>query len=103
MDLYDPQDTRLFDAPWRPDLRPLEGLLQGTYAHVAVAEYWRALARQGDPEAAVEFPRWTRYTAEAVDRLVASGSLTTMGERFAAGMARTVSPWLGELDEIGTV
>lgn len=100
MDLYDPQDTRLFDAPWRPDLRPLEGLLQGTYAHVAVAEYWRALARQGDPEAAVEFPRWARYTAEAVDRLVASGSLTTTGERFAAAMARTVSPWLGELDEI---
>jgi uncharacterized protein len=33
-DLHDPHDTRLFEAPWREDPRPLEGLLQGTYAHV---------------------------------------------------------------------
>ncbi|HMG61472.1 MAG TPA: FxsB family cyclophane-forming radical SAM/SPASM peptide maturase, partial [Streptosporangiaceae bacterium] len=35
--LYDPADGRLFHAPWREDPRPLEGLLQGTYAHLAVA------------------------------------------------------------------
>ncbi|MFB7291667.1 FxsB family cyclophane-forming radical SAM/SPASM peptide maturase [Actinacidiphila glaucinigra] len=96
-DLYDPQDTRLFHAPWRPDPRPLEGLLQGTYAHVAVAEYWRAQARRDVPGAAAPFARWTRETAEAVDRLAGSGSLTPLGRRFADGMARTVAPWLSEL------
>lgn len=100
MDLYDPEDTRLFHAPWRPDPRPLEGLLQGTYAHVAVAEYWRALARRGVPGAAAPFARWTRETAEAVDRLAGSGSLTPLGKRFADGMARTVAPWLSELNGV---
>lgn len=100
VDLYDPRDTRLYHAPWRPDPRPLEGLLQGTYAHVAVAEYWRALARRGVPEAAAPFARWTRETAEAADRLAGSGSLTPLGKRFADGMARTVAPWLRELNEV---
>jgi uncharacterized protein len=96
MDLYDPEDTRLFHAPWRPDPRPLEGLLQGTYAHIAVAEFWRALARRGVPEAVAPFARWTRETAEAIDRLAGSGSLTPLGERFADRMAGTVGPWLSE-------
>ncbi|MFJ5217050.1 FxsB family cyclophane-forming radical SAM/SPASM peptide maturase [Streptomyces sp. NPDC088354] len=100
MDLFDPDDTRLFHAPWRPDPRPLEGLLQGTYAHIAVAEYWRALARRGVPEAAAPFARWTRETAEAVDRLAGSGSLTPLGERFAARMAGTVAPWLSEVNGV---
>ena len=30
-DLFDPDDKRLYHAPWRKDPRPLEGLLQGTY------------------------------------------------------------------------
>lgn len=30
-DLCDPDDNRLYYAPWREDMRPLEGLLQGTY------------------------------------------------------------------------
>ncbi|MEV7187125.1 DUF397 domain-containing protein [Kitasatospora sp. NPDC093102] len=29
-DLYDRADSALYFAPWRPDPRPLEGLLQGT-------------------------------------------------------------------------
>jgi uncharacterized protein len=33
---------RLFYAPWRDDPRPVEALLQGTYAHVGVTDYWRA-------------------------------------------------------------
>lgn len=100
VDLFDPDDTRLFHAPWRPDPRPLEGLLQGTYAHIAVAEYWRALARQGVPEAAAPFARWTRETAEAIDRLAGSGSLTPLGERFADRMAGTVAPWISELNGV---
>ncbi|MGH3210527.1 MAG: FxsB family cyclophane-forming radical SAM/SPASM peptide maturase, partial [Trebonia sp.] len=47
-DLFDPDDKRLYRAPWRKDPRPLEGLLQGTYAHLAVSEFWRVRAGLGE-------------------------------------------------------
>ncbi|MFE2912152.1 FxsB family cyclophane-forming radical SAM/SPASM peptide maturase [Kitasatospora indigofera] len=100
-DLHDRADTRLFLAPWRPDPRPLEGLLQGTYAHLAVTEFWgtRTLAYDGLPGAAagharLQFAIWRTYTAQAVERLAGSGSLTALGQRFADGMRETVAPWL---------
>ncbi len=95
MDLYDPTCEQLFYAPWRPDPRPLEGLLQGTYAHIAVVDYWRALRRTADGtearEAEVRFARWREQTAEAVDTLAGSGALTELGERFVSAMGETVS------------
>ncbi|MFE4513492.1 FxsB family cyclophane-forming radical SAM/SPASM peptide maturase [Kitasatospora sp. NPDC056783] len=101
VDLYDRADTTLYFAPWRPDPRPFEGLLQGTYAHLAVTEYWgtRTLAYDGLPGGAADrareqFALWRRYTAEAVERLAASGALTGTGTRFADGMRATVAPWL---------
>ncbi|MET8546224.1 FxsB family cyclophane-forming radical SAM/SPASM peptide maturase [Kitasatospora sp. NPDC004799] len=100
-DLYDRADSALYFAPWRPDPRPLEGLLQGTYAHLAVTEYWgtRTLAYDGLPGTAADrareqFALWRRYTAEAVERLASSGALTGTGLRFADGMRDTVTPWL---------
>ncbi|MFC1409351.1 FxsB family cyclophane-forming radical SAM/SPASM peptide maturase [Streptacidiphilus sp. N1-12] len=99
-DLFDPADERLFHAPWREDLRPLEGLFQGTYAHVAVTEYWRArgrsLRQDGRPadHAEAEFARWRDHTDRAVATLAGSGSLTRLGTRFVEGMAATVEPWL---------
>ncbi|MEV7187127.1 FxsB family cyclophane-forming radical SAM/SPASM peptide maturase [Kitasatospora sp. NPDC093102] len=100
-DLYDRADSALYFAPWRPDPRPLEGLLQGTYAHLAVTEYWgtRTLAYDGLPGTAADrareqFALWRRYTAEAVERLASSGALTGTGLRFADGMRATVAPWL---------
>ncbi|MFJ1937688.1 FxsB family cyclophane-forming radical SAM/SPASM peptide maturase [Kitasatospora sp. NPDC088160] len=100
-DLHDPADDQLYLAPWRPDPRPLEGLLQGTYAHLAVTEYWgtRAFAYDGLPgeaadRARTQFALWRRYTAEAVDRLAGSGALTALGLRFADGMRESVAPWL---------
>ena len=35
---------RRYWAPWRPDPRPFDGLLQGTYAHLALAAFWQHLA-----------------------------------------------------------
>ncbi|MET7476459.1 FxsB family cyclophane-forming radical SAM/SPASM peptide maturase [Streptomyces sp. NPDC005648] len=94
-DLYDPSCERLFDAPWRPDPRPLEGLLQGTYAHIAVVDYWRARRRTGDGAEAgaaeVQFARWREQTARAVDTLAASNALTEHGERFVAAMGETLA------------
>ncbi|RPK32028.1 hypothetical protein EES39_39565 [Streptomyces sp. ADI92-24] len=31
-------------APWRADPRPFDGLLQGAYSHLALADYWQRFA-----------------------------------------------------------
>ncbi len=104
-DLFDPEHERRYRAPWRPDPRPLEGLFQGTYAHLGVTEYWLSRVRdhraQGSPEpvlrhAEEEFARWRDYTAAAVETLAGSGALTGLGLRFTVGMRATVGPWTKE-------
>ncbi|WAL73368.1 FxsB family radical SAM/SPASM domain protein [Kitasatospora sp. YST-16] len=97
-DLYDQEDGRLYYAPWRPDPRPLEGLLQGTYAHLAVAAYWASRVRAFDgvrSEAAaaarLQLATWRTHTADAVGTLAGSGSLTPLGQRFAEGMRATLA------------
>ncbi|BCJ52968.1 HEXXH motif domain-containing protein [Actinoplanes sp. NBRC 14428] len=56
-----------FDAAWRADPRPIRGLLQGTYAHLAVTEFWRPRHRR-------QFAYWHRQTGRAVAALAGSGS-----------------------------
>ncbi|GAA3097180.1 hypothetical protein GCM10017600_87120 [Streptosporangium carneum] len=96
VDLYDESDTRRYYAPWRPDPRPLEGLLQGTYAHVAVADFWRRRRHSAPEPGEVQFARWRELTAQAIETLDGSGSMTSLGARFVAGMRRSVGPWLKE-------
>jgi uncharacterized protein len=100
VDLYDPDGRRRFYAPWRDDPRPLGGLLQGTYAHIGVTDYWRArrhrAAGADAVTAAEQFARWRLDTAEAIETLSGSGALTARGDRFVAGMRDTVRPWLDE-------
>ncbi|WP_256462005.1 FxsB family cyclophane-forming radical SAM/SPASM peptide maturase [Nocardia alni] len=106
-ELFDLSDTeeRLY-APWRPDPRPLEGLLQGSYAHIGVTDVWRTLrmVRTGAEREAAErqFARWRMMTAEAIRRLNDTGSLTPLGEQFVRGMGDTVEPWLAEHVDPGT-
>lgn len=90
-DLYDKADTRLYYAPWRPDPRPLEGLLQGTYAHVAVVDFWR---RRTDATAEIHFARWREQTWEALGILEDSGSLTDVGSQLTERLRATMRPWL---------
>jgi uncharacterized protein len=98
--LYDPDHTEHYYAPWRPDPRPLEALLQGTYAHLAVADFWRVRRHLDDGEAghraAVQFARWRAQTAEAIDTLAGSRGLTETGRRFVEFMRQTAHSWLGE-------
>ncbi|GAA1371691.1 FxsB family cyclophane-forming radical SAM/SPASM peptide maturase [Streptomyces beijiangensis] len=100
LDLYDTGDRRTFYAPWRPDPRPLPGLLQGTYAHIAVTDFWRTRRRTAEGRdftaAEAHFARWRRQTADAVEVLAGSGALTPLGERFVAKMGDTVHQWLQE-------
>ncbi|HET9169030.1 MAG TPA: FxsB family cyclophane-forming radical SAM/SPASM peptide maturase [Actinospica sp.] len=93
-DLYDEADTRLYYAPWREDPRPLEGLLQGVYAHVAVVDFWRRASERGQAGAAVHFARWRDQTWEALGALEESGSMTELGARLVAGLRGTLAPWL---------
>ena len=93
-DIYDESDTRLYYAPWREDPRPLEGLIQGTYAHVAVVDFWRMRAKQGDAKAALHFARWRTQTWDALGQLEASGSMTAFGARLVSRLQGTMAPWL---------
>ncbi|MBF6296323.1 FxsB family radical SAM/SPASM domain protein [Nocardia amamiensis] len=100
-ELFDRSDTApVHYAPWRPDPRPLEGLLQGTYAHIGVTDFWRMHRTQAEgaqrEESEQQFVRWRMMTAEAIRQLQASGSLTALGERFVQGMSETMQPWLAE-------
>ena len=95
-DLFDPADDRLFHAPWRADKRPLEGLLQGTYAHLAVTDFWHTRQRvtvgPAAEEAAQRFARWHAHTRDAVETLASSGSLTPLGTWFVDEMRQSVTP-----------
>jgi uncharacterized protein len=87
--LFDDSYRQLLPVGWRSDPRPIEGVLQGTYAHLAVADLWRARAR-ADQAAGPTFRRYRDWTARATDTLLATRALTTAGERLVRGMAAAV-------------
>ncbi|MEU4654501.1 HEXXH motif-containing putative peptide modification protein [Streptomyces sp. NPDC023723] len=83
-------EARYF-APWRPDPRPYDGLLQGTYSHLAMAAYYqrRALLTR-PPERDWAWSQHARYRAQvgaALPALVGSPDLTGPGRRFVDEMA----------------
>lgn len=96
-DLADPGRRERLEVSWRADPRPVEGVLQGTYAHLGMADLWRArCAEPGAADAAVrEFERNRARVLEGIGTLRDSGCLTGTGERFAAGMEQTVRGWEG--------
>jgi uncharacterized protein len=93
-DLVDRADGRLFSVPWRRDHRPVYGLLHGTYAHLALAELWRARARSTPDRPTVDRYRMYRsWVGDAIDLMLSAGCLLPTGERFAEGMLDTVRGW----------
>ncbi|MEV4346747.1 HEXXH motif-containing putative peptide modification protein [Actinoplanes sp. NPDC049596] len=89
LDLIDLVATPAARLPvgWRADPRPVEAVLQGAYAHLAVADLWR---RRGDE---ARYRRHRAWTTEAVGALLTGGHLTEAGVRFAEHMAATVRSW----------
>lgn len=88
----------LFYAPWRPDPRPLAGLLQGIYAHLGVARFWRRHREVTlDPaevlHAQVEFARWRIACTQVVNVITARPELTRCGYVFVDGMAHVLRGW----------
>lgn len=80
----------LLYAPWRPDPRPPDALLQGAYAHLGVAAFWRV---RDDFEARVECTRWRVAVLTALDALDECGALTALGVEFVARMRAVLESW----------
>ncbi|WP_459646840.1 aKG-HExxH-type peptide beta-hydroxylase [Kitasatospora sp. Ki12] len=91
--LHRPNGPAVYHAPWRPDPRPAGALLQGTYAHLGVADFWRAEAAAGVGEpgrAGREFARWRAHTLAAGGTLLGCGELTLYGTEFTEELVRAV-------------
>jgi HEXXH motif-containing protein len=93
-------DGSRYYAPWRDDPRPVAGLLQGAYAHLGIAAFWRRQRHHESGDAALkaqsEFARWRDATEFVIRTLSVSGRLTAQGEMFVSEMAHTLQPWLHE-------
>ncbi|MGW5094329.1 aKG-HExxH-type peptide beta-hydroxylase [Streptomyces nodosus] len=81
-------------APWRQDPRPYDGLLQGAYAHLALADHHQrcalAAVRPADREAAWALhARYLTQVGAALPALVGSPRLTAVGRRFVDAMVAT--------------
>lgn len=78
-------------APWRPDPRPYDGLLQGAYSHLALADYFQraALATTLPAHRDAAWAQHARCQAQvgaALPALVGSGDLTVRGRQFVDRM-----------------
>ncbi|MEU6310117.1 HEXXH motif domain-containing protein [Streptomyces sp. NPDC047014] len=74
-------------APWRSDPRPLEGLLHGTYAHLALAGYWQRAALYGARGAWAQHARIRAQVAAVLPALRHHERLTSVGREFTDAMA----------------
>jgi uncharacterized protein len=96
-----PDEGQRFYAPWRPDPRPASSLLQGTYAFLGVAGFWREQRRAAPgPDvrhrAEQDFARWRDAAALGAQTLLGSGQLTPAGLTFTAEMSRVLDGWQRE-------
>ncbi|MDI6104010.1 HEXXH motif-containing putative peptide modification protein [Actinoplanes sp. NEAU-A12] len=104
MDMFrmvEPDRREMHYAPWRPDPRPTTALLQGAYAHLGVAGFWRErMYAEPDPVAAaraqVEFARWHEATEQSTATLLDGAALTPIGRRFATAMRDQLARWHAE-------
>ncbi|MFF8508272.1 HEXXH motif domain-containing protein [Streptomyces sp. NPDC015492] len=92
--LYGPGRDAVHQVGWRPDPRPIAGVLHGAYAHLALADLWRrAASAAGTPkawrsDAGQQFDELHDQVGEALAILLESDELTTEGREFARQMRR---------------
>ncbi|MFD9047599.1 aKG-HExxH-type peptide beta-hydroxylase [Streptomyces zaomyceticus] len=90
--LYGPGRDAVHQVGWRPDPRPIAGVLHGAYAHLALADLWRrAATAEGVPkswrsDAGHQFDELHDQVGEALTILLESDELTTEGREFAHQM-----------------
>lgn len=80
-------------APWRDDPRPLSGILQGIYAFVGIAGFWRHRANR---LAEYEFALWRLQLMRVLGELKADPRLTDAGRDLLSNLHVTVTGWAGE-------
>jgi uncharacterized protein len=90
--LFDPSYKQLLRVGWRTDSRPIDGVLQGTYAHLAVAQVWRARAA-AQPSLMPTYLRYRDWTASAVEDLLGTRALTAAGDRLVQGIGLAIAAW----------
>jgi uncharacterized protein len=94
MDLFDPADSTTYQVPWRPDPRPVDGVLNGTYAYLGVGELWRARARErAGSRAQGQFLGYRSWAEHGIGILRNGTALTSAGALFVQGMDSTVQAW----------
>lgn len=97
VDLFAPTGNGYYHAPWRADPRPARALLQGIYAHVGVADFWRIRRTRVSGEeasrAGFEFAYWLAQSRLAARALATSGALTAHGDRFLGQLMTTMDGW----------
>ncbi|MGP3774221.1 aKG-HExxH-type peptide beta-hydroxylase [Streptomyces sp. SDT5-1] len=81
-------------APWRPDPRPFDGLLQGAYSHLALADFFQRralhLTRTAERESAwAVHARCKEQVGAALPAVVGSTDLTPQGRRLVDRMVAT--------------
>ncbi len=98
VELVGRDDGRRYYAPWRPDPRPLFGLLHGAYAHAGLAGFWRRHTEDAaaGPHAQVEFARWREAAHQVTGTLLDSGGLTEAGTHFVTTLRDTLARWRAE-------
>jgi uncharacterized protein len=98
--LTGPDRGRRYYAPWRDDPRPIDGLLQGSYAFLGVSGFWRLqrfLDDAQDAEVAnFEFARWREAAELVATTLLDSGDLNQEGRVFVSVMLKTLESWAGD-------
>lgn len=98
LDLFDQADGTLFAVRWRSDPRPIESVLHGTYAHLAVAELWRSRSRRAPRgPARRHFLMYRSWVEDGLETLFNASALWPAGERFADGMYATVKAWADDV------
>ncbi|MEU8117875.1 HEXXH motif domain-containing protein [Spirillospora sp. NPDC049024] len=89
-----PGGEHRYRPPWRDDPRPATATLHGTYAHLAVSEFWRVQLPYETGEAALrahaEYTRWSTASMEAAEALLDGGELTTEGHFFVTHILRAL-------------
>lgn len=91
-------ESGFYYAPWRLDPRPLASLLQGMYAHLEVARFWRQ-RRTVTPGAAeawhanVEFAKWRNSCAQVAESVRGHPGLTSCGSVLVDGMINALRSW----------
>jgi HEXXH motif-containing protein len=88
----DAEPATLHESPWRPDLRPLLGIVLGVHAFLNVAIYYRRLAlwAGGNSAANMLFERQRAKVRIAWETARSYAKPTALGESFFADLEREV-------------